>query len=114
MSAIGGDHMDSREVEVYLGLGSNMGNRQENLEKALNLLTQRLQMGQISSIYETEPIGNIEQADFLNLVCQIYTGLSPQGLLLLAKGIESKLGRVSGESGASRPIDIDILFYLQP
>jgi 2-amino-4-hydroxy-6-hydroxymethyldihydropteridine diphosphokinase len=68
-------------------------------------------MGQVSSIYETEPIGNTEQPDFLNLVCQVYTGLSPQGLLILAKGIESKLGRMSTKSGTPRPIDIDILFY---
>jgi len=101
----------SEPVEVYFGLGSNMGHRQENLEKALDLLSQRLRMGRVSSIYETKPIGNTEQPDFLNLVCQVYTRLSPQGLLTLAKSIESKLGRTSGKSDAPRPIDIDILFY---
>ena len=103
--------MSSEPVTVYLGLGSNMGNRQENLERALDFLLQRLRVGQISSIYETEPIGNAEQPHFLNLVCQIYTRLAPKGLLTLAKGIESKLGRTFGKSNAPRPIDIDILFY---
>ncbi len=103
--------MSSELVTVYLSLGSNMGNRQDNLERALDFLLQRLRVGQISSIYETEPIGNAEQPHFLNLVCQVYTRLAPQGLLTLAKGIESKLGRTFGKSNAPRPIDIDILFY---
>jgi len=97
-------------VAVYLGLGSNMGNRQENLDKALDFLSQRLRMGKISSVYDTDPIGNIEQPRFLNLVCQAYTRLAPTALLALAKGIESKLGRI-GKSNAPRPIDIDILLY---
>jgi len=103
--------VDSEAVEVYLGLGSNMGDRQENLERALDLLSQRLRMGQVSSIYQTRPIGNTEQPDFLNLVCQGYSRLSPEGLLTLAKSIESKLGRTSDRSDVPRPIDIDILFY---
>ncbi len=103
--------MSSEPVAVYLSLGSNMGNRQDNLERALDFLSQRLRLGQTSSIYQTEPIGNAEQPQFLNLVCQIYTRLAPQGLLILAKGIESKLGRTFGKSNAPRPIDIDILFY---
>ncbi len=97
-------------VTVYLGLGSNLGDRQENLDKALSFLSQRLRMGKISSVYDTEPVGNTEQPRFLNLVCQAYTRLAPEGLLSLAKGIESKLGR-TGKSGTPRPIDIDILLY---
>jgi len=88
-----------------------MGNRQDNLDKGLELLSQRVQMERVSSIYDTEPVGNIEQPRFLNLVCQIYTRLSPMELLTLAKGIESKLGRTLGESNLPRPLDIDILFY---
>ena len=103
--------MSFEPVTVYLGLGSNMGNRQDNLDKGLELLSQRVQMEQVSSIYDTEPVGNIEQPRFLNLVCQIYTRLSPMELLTLAKGIESKLGRTLGESNLPRPLDIDILFY---
>ncbi|MFC2060249.1 2-amino-4-hydroxy-6-hydroxymethyldihydropteridine diphosphokinase [Chloroflexota bacterium] len=98
-------------IVAYLGLGSNMGDRQDNLDKALALLSQRLRMGKVSSVYDTEPVGNTEQPRFLNLVCQINTRLAPKELLALAKAIESKLGRTSGKVNAPRPIDIDILFY---
>jgi len=98
-------------VTVYLSLGSNMGNRQENLNRALNFLSQRLRMEQVSSVYDTEPVGNPEQPRFLNLVCQVTTGLEPMALLTLVKAIESKLGRSPHTSNLPRPIDIDILFY---
>jgi 2-amino-4-hydroxy-6-hydroxymethyldihydropteridine diphosphokinase len=97
-------------VTVYLGLGSNMGDRQRNLDKALEFLSQRLRMGKISSIYDTEPLGDTSQPRYLNLVCQAQTRLEPTALLALVKGIETKLGRV-GKSGAPRTIDIDILLY---
>jgi len=103
--------METERTEAYLGLGSNLGNRQENLNKALRYLSQRLQVKKVSSIYDTEPIGNTEQPRFLNLACQIYTRLAPTELLTLAKGIELKLGRIPGRANAPRPIDIDILFY---
>ncbi len=102
--------MGVEPVTAYLGLGSNLGDRQANLDRALELLSQRLRLGKVSSIYDSEPVGNVDQPRFLNLVCQITTHLAPQGLLALAKGIEARLGRV-GPSGAPRPIDIDILFY---
>jgi 2-amino-4-hydroxy-6-hydroxymethyldihydropteridine diphosphokinase len=95
---------------VYLGLGSNMGNRENNLEEALKLLGQRMQVGKISSIYDTAPLGNTNQPRFLNIACQVFTRLTPEGLLTLAKGIEQKMGRY-GRSGEPRPIDIDILLY---
>ena len=103
--------MSAQLVTVYLGLGSNMGNRQTNLDSALEFLSQRLQLRKVSSLYDTEPVGNTEQPRFLNMVCQVNTRLAPEELLTLAKGIELKLGRVSGKSNAPRPIDIDILFY---
>jgi len=98
-------------VTVYLGLGSNMGNRDENLDRALDYLSQRLRLGKVSSVYDTDPVGNVYQPRFLNMVCQVHTRLAPEGLLALLKGIESKLGRVQGKSNAPRPIDIDILLY---
>ena len=97
-------------VTVYLGLGSNLGNRQANLDRALEFLSQRLRMGKVSSIYDTEPLGDSNQPRFLNLVCQAFTRLEPSALLALAKGIERKLGRVS-KSGQPRTLDIDILLY---
>jgi len=111
MPLYGEGQMSFGPVIAYLGLGSNMGNRQHNLDKALELLSQRLRVEKVSSVYDTEPIGNINQPRFLNLVCQVYTRLAPTELLALAKGIESKLGRAFGKSNAPRPIDIDILFY---
>ena len=104
--------MSAELVTVYLCLGSNMGDRQRNLDNALELLGQRLQIGAISSVYDTEPMGNKDQPRFLNLVCRATTRLEPQALLLLVKGIELKLGRPrSSTSNDPRPIDIDILFY---
>jgi 2-amino-4-hydroxy-6-hydroxymethyldihydropteridine diphosphokinase len=103
--------MSEQPVTVYLCLGSNMGNRQANLDKALEFLSQRLQLKKVSSLYDTEPVGNTEQPRFLNMVCQVNTRLAPEELLTLAKGIELKLGRVPGKSNMPRPIDIDILFY---
>jgi len=95
---------------VYLGLGSNLGDRQANLDRALEFLSQRLRMGKVSSIYDTEPLGDSNQPRFLNLVCQAFTRLEPSALLALAKGIERKLGR-TGKSGKPRSIDIAILLY---
>ena len=103
--------MGIEPVTVYLGLGSNMGDRQDNLDRALGFLSPRLRIEKVSSVYDTEPIGNINQPHFLNLVCQVYTRLAPSELLTLAKGIEKKLGRVFGRPNTPRPIDIDILFY---
>lgn len=97
-------------MTVYLGLGSNLGDRQENLDRALDYLSQRLRLGKVSPVYDTEPLGDTDQPHFLNLVCQIFTYLEPTALLTLVKGIEKKLGR-TGKSGAPRPIDIDILLF---
>jgi len=96
---------------AYLGLGSNLGDRKQNLAQALELVSQQVAVEQLSSIYETEPVGYKQQPLFLNAVCRISTKLSPEQLLGLAKGIEAKLGRVSSFLNAPRPIDIDILFY---
>jgi GTP cyclohydrolase-4 len=89
-----------------------LGDRQYNLDRALEFLSQRLRVEKVSSLYDTEPMGNANQPRFLNLVCQVSTGLEPMALLTLVKGIESKLGRLPHHtSNDPRPIDIDILFY---
>lgn len=98
-------------VTVYLGLGSNLGDRKQNLAQALELLSQQAEIEQVSSVYETEPVGFKEQPLFLNAVCRIATSLSPAKLLAFAKKIESALGRVPSFANAPRPIDIDILCY---
>ena len=98
-------------MQVYLGLGSNLGDRQANMEKALKLLGDTSQIELASSIYETEPVGYVEQPMFLNAVCRGQTELGPLQLLSLVKGIEASLGRVSSFPNAPRTIDVDIIFY---
>jgi len=96
---------------AYLGLGSNLGNRQKNLAQALKLMSKKVVVQEISSIYETEPVGYEQQSLFLNLVCRVSTELSPEELLRLAKEIEKKMDRKSSFRNAPRPIDVDILLY---
>ncbi len=98
-------------MQVYLGLGSNLGDRQANLARALKLLGERLHIELVSSLYETEPVDYIEQPLFLNAICRAQTELGPMQLLSLVKGIEASLGRVPSFPNAPRPIDIDIIFY---
>jgi 2-amino-4-hydroxy-6-hydroxymethyldihydropteridine diphosphokinase len=100
----------SELVTAYLSLGSNLGNRQENLDRALKLISERMRVGQISSIYDTEPVGLVDQPRFLNLACEVFTRLNPEALLALFKGFELKMGRYS-RSGEPRIIDIDIVLY---
>lgn len=101
---------------AYLCLGSNLGKREENLSQALTLLSLKVNLDKVSSIYETEPVPILnrdkEQPLFLNLVCRINTNLPPDELLHFAKDIETRMGRVPSEQiNSPRPIDIDILFY---
>ncbi len=97
-------------VVVYLGLGSNLGDRDNNLKMALALLSERLGIVKVSSIYDTAPVGKVNQPRFLNLACEVHTRLAPAGLLSSVKGIENRLGRM-GRTGEPRTIDIDILLY---
>jgi 2-amino-4-hydroxy-6-hydroxymethyldihydropteridine diphosphokinase len=97
-------------ITVYLSLGSNLGNRQANLDQALKLISERMRLGKVSSIYDTEPIGLVNQPRFLNLACEVFTRITPEGLLALLKGIEQKMGRYS-RSGEPRIIDIDIVLF---
>lgn len=98
---------------VYLALGSNLGNRQENIETAKKLLTEsNIAILQCSSIIETAPVDcPPNQRNFLNGVLKIETTLPPQELLDLLKGIETQLGREETVRNGPRPIDLDILLY---
>lgn len=101
--------IDSRPVTVFLGLGSNLGDRQNNLNLAIDFLKERIKIEKASPVYDTAPVGNTNQPRFLNMVLQISTRLPANTLLFMVKGIEAKLGRVPIDT--PRPIDIDILFY---
>ncbi|HEU5227601.1 MAG TPA: 2-amino-4-hydroxy-6-hydroxymethyldihydropteridine diphosphokinase, partial [Ktedonobacteraceae bacterium] len=96
---------------VYLALGSNLGDRRGNLATALQRLRNVIDIDTISSVYETEPVGYLEQPRFLNMVCRGKTRLSAQELLKAAKEIELAIGRQPSFRNGPRPIDIDILLY---
>lgn len=101
--------MNSPAITVYLGLGSNLGERGLHLSQAMDFLSQRIKIEKKSPIYDTAPVGNPNQPRFLNMVIRVSTRLPANTLLFMAKGIEAKLGRVPVDT--PRPIDIDILFY---
>ena len=96
---------------AYLGLGTNLGNRKENLSKAIEAISLKMSISKQSSLYETTAWGYTEQPDFLNQVIQVETDLSPLRLLNFLKKTELKLGRVENFRYGPRLIDIDILFY---
>jgi 2-amino-4-hydroxy-6-hydroxymethyldihydropteridine diphosphokinase len=97
---------------AHLGLGSNVGDRRAHLVAALEALRARgVEVKAVSSLYETEPVGEItEQREFLNAVTRIATDLPPDALLDLCKGIEVERGRtLGGPRHGPRPLDLDLL-----
>lgn len=102
-------------MRVYIGLGSNLGNRRRNLITAAALLAERAgDVVSLSSFYETEPWGFASENKFLNAALALETSLSPLALLHLTQAIERELGRTEKSRGASyhdRVIDIDLLLY---
>jgi 2-amino-4-hydroxy-6-hydroxymethyldihydropteridine diphosphokinase len=97
---------------AYISIGSNLGNRQNNCERALSLLGKRgITIVKRSSMIETEPWGFKDQPKFINLVVEIQTELEPGELLRSLKEIESELGRTEAVRWGPRSIDLDILFY---
>ncbi len=97
---------------AYIGIGSNLGNRKENCEKAVNLLSRKgIKVLKCSSFYETKPWGVKEQPKFINAAVEAETDLKLEELLKTIKGIESDLGRGSVIRWGPRLIDLDILLY---
>ena len=97
---------------VYLGLGSNLGNREANLRMALRLLQPLCRVEEVSSLYETAPVGVEDQPPFYNATCRITTGLEPGALLRFQKRVEFEVGRrPGGPRWGPRPIDLDLLLY---
>jgi 2-amino-4-hydroxy-6-hydroxymethyldihydropteridine diphosphokinase len=100
-------------VRAFIGLGSNLGDREANLRQALESLAQAPQTTVVraSSLYDTEPIGVEDQPHFLNAVAQLETQLTPRQLLWNLMLVERRLGRVRTQRWGPRTIDLDLLLY---
>jgi len=101
--------------EVYLSLGSNLGDRKAQLQEAVRLLQTNPSISNIkmSSIYETAPVGYLNQDAFLNLVIRLETSLSPLELLDICQEIEQALHRERLVRWGPRTVDLDVLLYGQ-
>ncbi len=96
----------------YLGLGSNVGDRESHLRAAIELLRERgVEVDAVSSAYETEPVGEVlDQPDFLNAAIRIRTELEPEALLDVCKAVEVERGRIlDAPRHSPRPLDVDLL-----
>lgn len=102
---------DDGERLVYLGLGSNLGDRDALLRAALARLATVVQVTRVSSVWDTAPLLVTDQPRFHNIVAEAWTRLDPYELLRAVKRIERELGRVPGPRYGPRPVDIDILLY---
>jgi 2-amino-4-hydroxy-6-hydroxymethyldihydropteridine diphosphokinase len=98
-------------ANAHIGVGSNQGNRIKYCDKALRAIMKFAVIKSLSSVYETEPAGVIDQPDFINCVVEIGTRLGPYELLSNLLDIENNLGRKRVGVGSPRTIDLDILFY---
>lgn len=100
-------------AQIYLSLGTNLGDREENLRAAVGCLASGgvVQITAVSSIFETEPVGYTAQPLFLNIAAAGETSFAPHALLYAVKNVERKLGRTPTFRWGPRLIDIDILFY---
>ena len=97
---------------AYVALGSNLGDREENLRTALKHLQENgVEVIKTSTFIETEPYGVTDQPGFVNAVCQVETELEPLELLRLLLSIEQEMGRVRLRRWGERNIDLDLLLY---
>lgn len=97
--------------KIYLSLGTNLGNKKENLTYAVQLLSEKIDILKTSSFYETEPVGYKDQPWFMNIVVEGTTHLSPEDLLVFTQSIEQAMKRVKTIVNGPRIIDVDILLY---
>ena len=98
---------------VYLGLGSNISDKFQNLQNAVNLIAQTdsISIKTLSPVYKTKPVGVIDQPDFFNAVLEIETNIPAVELLQICLSIEKKLGRKRMQRWGPRIIDLDLLLY---
>lgn len=101
------------EVDAYIGLGTNIGDRDRHLRDAIALLAQRrgIRVQRVSAVYETDPVGYTEQPAFLNMVAVLRTDLPAEELLDELLDIERSLGRTRDIRWGPRTIDLDLLLY---
>ncbi len=105
--------MSSADTAVFLGLGSNLGDRRSNLAAALRGIEPAVRIDAVSSLYETAPVGPQDQPAYYNAACRGVTDLTPRALLDHVKAVERELGRSPSAEGrwGPREIDIDILLF---
>lgn len=97
---------------AYIALGSNLGDKEKNLRRALLLLMQQgVEVIKVSSFFKTEPYGVTDQPQFLNAVCEVRTSLAPLALLDVLLATELAMGRVRLRHWGERNIDLDLLLY---
>lgn len=116
MSQTDGTHAEEKHLTIaYIGVGSNLGSRENNIEKSRTLLAAHPKIRFIRSapVYETKPVDGPPQGNFLNTVWEIETDLSPMELMSELLLIEKSLGRERVVQNGPRTIDLDILFYGQ-
>lgn len=101
----------NKTERIYIALGTNIGDREENLQTAKTALLPEVTVVRESSIYVTPPWGYAHQPDFLNQVIEVSTQLEPLPLLHYLKGIEKHMGRKKRFRNGPRLIDLDLLFY---
>lgn len=99
--------------KAYLGIGGNIGDTKGNIESSIELLKESsdIIVTQVSSFYETEPVGYVDQDWFLNVVVEVETSFSPIELLKYCQGVENELKRVRTIRWGPRTIDVDILLF---
>lgn len=105
--------MNDQLATAYVALGSNLGERLQNLQQAVDRLGELGRMTAISHVYETDPVGYTEQPLFLNAVVRLETALPPAELMTALLAIEQAMGRVRTIKYGPRTLDLDLLFYDQ-
>lgn len=99
--------------DVFLSIGTNIGEREANLQQVVQLLQVQVEVVKVSSIYETAPVGYTDQPSFLNIAVHVRTTRSATEMLALCQAIENELGRVRDIRWGPRIIDLDILLFNQ-
>lgn len=106
-------HQTSDPSEAYIALGANLGDREATLLSAIQLLHEQdhVKVLRCSDLYETEPVGYVDQPSFINMAIAVETSLSPDELLVHMLDIEHRLGRVRDIRWGPRTVDLDLLWY---